>query len=126
MVAVRVFGNDTTVGVAASQVNFQLNVFLPVTAYSFLQSTTLLSDVLDSFRTNCVEGIRPNRAKMQENVDRSLMLAAALNPSIGYENAAKTVKKAHAENISLKDACVALGFLTEAEFDRVFHPEDMT
>ena len=66
-----------------------------------------------------------HRAKMQENVDRSLMLAAALNPSIGYENAAKTVKKAHAENISLKDACVALGFLTEAEFDRVFHPEDM-
>ena len=125
MVAVQVMGNDTAVGVAASQGNFQLNVFLPVMGYNFLQSARLLADAMVSFHDHCVVGIRANREKMHSNLHNSLMLATALNPHIGYENAAKTVKKAYAEDMSLKDACVALGFLTEAEFDRVFHPEEM-
>ena len=126
MVAVQVMGNDAAVGFAASQGNFQLNVFLPVIAYNLLQSVRLLADAAESFRKNCVAGIKPNVEKMRENVSKSLMLAAALNPSIGYENAAKTVKLAFEENITLKEAAVKLGFLTEEEFDRVFKPEDMT
>ena len=126
MVAVQVFGNDATIGFAASQGNFQLNVFLPVIAYNYLQSVRLLSDVIRSFRKNCVVGIKPNVAKMTENVNKSLMLAAALNPSIGYENAAKTVKLAFEKDITLKEAAVELGFLTEEEFDKVFKPEEMT
>ena len=125
MVAVQVMGNDTAVGMAASQGNFQLNVFMPVLIYNFLQSARLLSEAMVSFRINCLEGMKPNREKMAENLHRSLMLVTALNPYIGYENAAKTAKKAYAENISLKEACTALGFLTEEEFDRVFHPEQM-
>ena len=126
MVAVQVFGNDAAVGFAASQGNFQLNVFLPVTAHNVLQSVRLLADVMRSFRIHCVSGIKPNAAKMRENVDKSLMLAAALNPSIGYENAAKTVHLAFEKDITLKEAAVELGFLTSEEFDRVFKPEDMT
>ena len=126
MVAVQVFGNDAAVGFAASQGNFQLNVFLPVIAYNYMQSVRLLADVIRSFRQNCVVGIKPNVAKMQENVNKSLMLAAALNPSIGYENAAKTVKRAFEKDITLKDAAVELGFLTAEEFDKVFKPEEMT
>ncbi len=125
MVAVQVMGNDTAVGIAASQGNFQLNVFMPVLAYNFLQSARLLAESMTAFHDNCVAGIRANREKMHDNLHDSLMLVTALNPCIGYENAAKTAKKAYAENISLKEACVALGFLTEAEFDRVFHPEKM-
>ncbi|MBR1758751.1 MAG: class II fumarate hydratase [Lachnospiraceae bacterium] len=125
MVAVQVMGNDATIGFAASQGNFELNVFMPVIIYNFLQSVRLLSDSLRSFEENCVRGIRPNREKMEENLHRSLMLVTALNPYIGYENAAKTAKLAHQENISLKEACVRLGFLNEEEFDRVFHPEEM-
>ena len=125
MVAVQVMGNDAAVGMAASQGNFQLNVFLPVIGYNFLQSARLLADAMVSFRDHCVAGIRANREKMHGNLHNSLMLATALNPYIGYENAAKTVKKAYSENVSLKEACVALGFLTEAEFNRVFHPEEM-
>ena len=125
MVAVQVMGNDAAVGMAASQGNFQLNVFLPVIGYNFLQSARLLADAMVSFRDHCVAGIRANREKMHGNLHNSLMLATALNPHIGYENAAKTVKKAYSENVSLKEACVALGFLTETEFDRVFHPEEM-
>ena len=125
MVAVQVMGNDTAVGVAASQGNFQLNVFLPVMGYNFLQSARLLADAMVSFHDHCVVGIRANREKMHSNLHNSLMLATALNPHIGYENAAKTVKKAYAEDISLKDACVALGFLTEEQFDAAFHPEQM-
>jgi len=125
MVAVQVMGNDTAIGIAASQGNFQLNVFMPVLAYDFLQSARLLADAMDSFRLRCVSGIKANREKMGENLHNSLMLVTALNPYIGYENGAKTAKKAYAENISLKEACVKLGFLTEEEFDRVFHPEDM-
>ena len=125
MVAVQVMGNDTAVGIAASQGNFQLNVFMPVLIYNFLQSARLLAEAMISFHDHCVCGIRANREKMQANLHGGLMLVTALNPYIGYENAAKTAKKAYAENISLREACVALGFLTEKEFDAVFHPEQM-
>lgn len=125
MVAVQVMGNDTAVGMAASQGNFELNVFMPVCAYNFLQSARLLTEVMISFDAHCVSGIRANRAKMDENMKRSLMLVTALNPYIGYENAAKTAKKAFSEGISLKEACIALGYLTEERFDEVFHPENM-
>ena len=125
MVAVQVMGNDTAVGMAASQGNFELNVFMPVCAYNFLQSARLLAESMDAFRERCVSGIRANREKMQENVDRSLMLVTALSPRIGYENAAKTAQKAHREGMSLKEACLALGLLTAEEFDECFHPERM-
>ena len=125
MVAVQVMGNDATIGFAASQGNFELNVFMPVIIYNFLQSVTLLTDSLHSFRIHCVEGIQANREKMKENLNRSLMLVTAIAPYIGYENAAKTAKKAYKENISLKEACVELGFLTANRFDEVFHPEEM-
>ena len=125
MVAAQVMGNDATVGIAASQGNFELNVFMPVCAYNFLQSARLLAESMDSFRERCVSGIKANREKMKENVDRSLMLVTALSPRIGYENAAKTAQKAHREGTSLREACVELGFLTEAEFDECFHPEKM-
>ncbi len=125
MVAVAVMGNDTAVGLAASQGNFELNVFLPISAYSFLQSARLLSEVMDSFRLHCVDGIVANREKMSENLHRSLMLVTALNPYIGYENAAKTARLAHAEGMTLREACIRLGFLTPERFDEVFHPEEM-
>ena len=125
MVAVQVMANDVAVGLAASQGNFELNVFMPVCIYNFLQSVRLLSDAISSFEKNCACGIVADRARMRENLDRSLMLVTALNPYIGYENAAATAKKAYAENISLKEACVALGFLTAERFDEVFHPELM-
>lgn len=125
MVAVQVMGNDTAVGFAASQGNFELNVFLPVIAYNFLQSTRLLSESIRAFNANCAVGIRADREKMQHNLHNSLMLVTALNPYIGYENAAKTAKLAFEENISLKEACVKLGFLTPERFDEVFHPEQM-
>ena len=118
-------GNDVTVGMAASQGNFELNVFMPVCAYNFLQSARLLTESMDSFRERCVDGIRANREKMRENVERSLMLVTALSPKIGYENAARTAQKAHREGTGLKEACVSLGLLTEAEFDECFHPENM-
>ena len=125
MVAVQVMGNDTTIGIAASQGNFELNVFLPVIGYNFLQSVRLLSESITSFRVNCVVGIKANEEKMSENLNRSLMTVTALNPYIGYENAAATAKLAFKENISLKEACIKLGFMTEEEFDEVFHPEEM-
>ena len=125
MVAVQVMGNDTAVGLAASQGNFELNVFLPVIAWNFLQSTRLLAESIRAFNANCAVGIRADREKMHQNLHSSLMLVTALNPWIGYENAAKTAKLAFSENISLKDACVKLGFLTPDRFDEVFHPEQM-
>ena len=125
MVAVQVMGNDVAVGMAASQGNFELNVFMPVCAYNFLQSARLLAESITSFNKNCAVGIKANKEKMHHNLHNSLMLVTALNPYIGYENAAKTAKKAYKENISLKEACVALGFLTEEKFDEVFHPEEM-
>ncbi len=125
MVAVQVIGNDVAVGMAASQGNFELNVFMPVCAYNFLQSARLLAESIISFNNNCAVGIRANKEKMHFNLHNSLMLVTALNPYIGYENAAKTAKKAFKDNITLKEACVQLGFLTEERFDEVFHPEEM-
>ena len=125
MVAVQVMGNDVAVGVAASQGNFELNVFMPVCVYNFLQSARLLAEAILSFNKNCAVGIKANKEKMHHNLHNSLMLVTALNPYIGYENAAKTAKKAFKDNISLKEACVELGFLTEEKFDEVFHPEQM-
>lgn len=125
MVAVQVMGNDAAIGFAASQGNFELNVFMPVIAYNFIQSARLLGDAMSSFDKNCVSGITANREKMHGNLENSLMLVTALNPYIGYENAAKTAKKAYAEGISLKEACVSLGFLSAEKFDEVFRPEDM-
>ena len=125
MVAVQVMGNDVAVGMAASQGNFELNVFMPVCIYNFLQSVRLLAEAIVSFNNNCAVGIVANKEKMHGNLHNSLMLVTALNPYIGYENAAKTAKKAYKENISLKEACVALGFLTAEKFDEVFHPEQM-
>ena len=125
MVAVQVMGNDVAVTMAASQGNFELNVFMPVAAYNFLQSARLLAEAIVSFNNNCAVGIVADREKMHHNLHNSLMLVTALNPYIGYENAAKTAKKAYKDNISLKEACVALGFLTAEKFDEVFHPEQM-
>ena len=125
MVAVQVMGNDVAVGMAASQGNFELNVFMPVCAYNFLQSARLLAESILSFNKNCAVGIKANKEKMHHNLHNSLMLVTALNPYIGYENAAKTAKKAFKDNISLKEACVELGFLTSEKFDEVFHPEEM-
>ena len=125
MVAAQVMGNDATIGFAASQGNFELNVFMPVIIYNFTQSVRLLSEAMISFNKNCAVGITANKEKMHNNLHNSLMLVTALNPYIGYENAAKTAKKAYKENISLKEACVELGFLTAERFDEVFHPEQM-
>jgi len=125
MVAVQVMGNDTAVGFGASQGNFELNVFMPVIAYNFLQSARLLAESIASFNKNCAVGITANRDKMHDNLYNSLMLVTALNPYIGYENAAITAKKAYKENKSLKEACTELGFLTPEKFDEVFHPEEM-
>ena len=125
MVAVQVMGNDSAIGFAASQGNFELNVFMPVIAYNFIQSVRLLAEAMVSFNDNCAVGITANKEKMHHNLYNSLMLVTALNPYIGYENAAKTAHKAFDENISLKDACVGLGFLTAEKFDEVFKPESM-
>ena len=125
MVAVQVMGNDTAIGMAASQGNFELNVFMPVLAYNYLQSVRLLSEAIVSFDKNCASGIVANTARMRENLNNSLMLVTALNPYIGYENAAKVAKQAFVDGISLKEACVKLGFLSAGRFDEVFHPEQM-
>ncbi len=125
MVAVQVMGNDVAVGMAASQGNFELNVFMPVAAYNFLQSARLLAESIESFNDRCAVGIKADKEKMHHYLHNSLMLVTALNPYIGYENAAKTSHLAYEENISLKEACVKLGFLTAEKFDEVFHPEEM-
>ncbi len=125
MVAVQIMGNDTAVSLAASQGNFELNVFMPVLIYNFLQSARLLAESVRAFNRNCAAGIRVNEEKMHGNLHGSLMLVTALNPYIGYENAAKVAHKAFEENTSLREACVELGFLTEEKFDEVFHPEKM-
>ena len=125
MVAVQVMGNDAAIGFAASQGNFELNVFMPVIAYNFIQSCRLLAEAILSFNKNCAVGITANKEKMHDNLHNSLMLVTALNPYIGYENAAKTSHLAYEKNISLKEACVSLGFLTAEKFDEVFHPEQM-
>ena len=125
MVAVQIMGNDVAVGMAASQGNFELNVFMPVLIYNFLQSARLLGESIMAFNNNCAVGIRVNEEKMHHNLHNSLMLVTALNPYIGYENAAKVAHKAFLENTSLREACTGLGFLSETEFDNIFHPENM-
>ena len=125
MVAVQVMANDVAVGMAASQCNFELNVFMPVCIYNFLQSARLLGDVMRSFELRCARGIKPNREKIRAYLDESLMLVTALNPHIGYENAAKVAKTAFAEGITLREAAVRLGFLTAEAFDRIVRPEKM-
>ena len=122
MVAVQVMGNDVAVGMAASQGNFELNVFMPVAAYNFMQSARLLAESIRSFNDKCAVGITPDKEKMRDNLHRSLMLVTALNPVIGYE---KVSQKAFREGVSLKEACVALGYLSPERFDEVFHPEEM-
>ncbi len=125
MVCLQVIANDTAVAMAASQGNFELNVFMPVCAYNFLQSCRLLADAMESFRANCVCGIKANREKMHDNLHNSLMLVTALNTYIGYENAAKVAKLAHQENITLKEATLRLGLMSAERFDEIFHPEEM-
>ncbi len=125
MVAVQVMANDTAIGISASQGNFELNVFMPVCIYNYLQSIRLLSDACISFNKHCVSGIKANKEKMHSNLHNSLMLVTALSPYIGYENCATVVHKASIENITIKEACISLGFLTEEEFDKYFHPERM-
>ncbi len=125
MVCVQVMANDTAISLAASQGNYELNVYMPLIAYNFLQSVRLLSDALISFNKNCAVGIKPNMEKINENVNKSLMLVTALNPYIGYENAAKIAKKAHQEGTTLKEACLSLKLLTEEEFDKIVDPKKM-
>jgi len=125
MIAVQVMGNDVTIGIAASQGNFELNVFKPVTIYNFLQSTRLLADGMVSFNNNLAVGIKPNKEKINYFLQNSLMLVTALNPHIGYENAAKIAKKAHKDGTTLKQAAIELNLLTEEEFDRYVRPEQM-
>ena len=125
MIAVQVMANGAGIGFAASQGNFELNVFLPVLAHEFLQSARLLAEGMRSFRLRCADGIRANRAKMAENLRRSLMLVTALSPTIGYEAAAETAKLAHREDLTLREACLRLGYLTGEQFDALFHPEEM-
>ena len=125
MVTCQVFGADVAISMGASQGNFELNVFKPVIIYNFLQQIRLLSDVMDSFREHCVEGIEANVEKIDYNLKNSLMLVTALNPYIGYEKAAKVAKLAHKEHSSLKEACIQLGFLSAEEFDRYVIPSEM-
>lgn len=126
MVAAQVMGNDAAVGFAASQGNFELNVYKPVIAYNFLQSAGLLSDSIVSFNDRCAIGIEPNHEVINKHLNESLMLVTALNPHIGYENAAKIAKTAFEENATLKETAVKLGLLTEEEFDKYVVPEEMT
>jgi len=126
MVACQVFGNDAAIGFAASQGNFELNVFKPVIIYNFLQSVQLLADSMNSFREHCVIGIKPNREQIDHYLNDSLMLVTALNPHIGYDKAAKIAKTAFAENSTLKETAIKLGYLTAEQFDEYVVPEDMT
>jgi fumarate hydratase class II len=125
MVCVQVFGNDTTVKVAGSQGNFELNVFKPVMIRNLLHSTAILADTCRTFREFCVEGLAADRTRIAELVDRSLMLVTALSPSLGYDAAAAIAKKAHHEGRTLKDVAVELGHLTPEEYDRQVRPQDM-
>ena len=125
MVVTQVIGNDATIAFAASQGNFELNVFKPVIIYNFLQSTRLLADAVQSFNNHCAIGIEPNEKIIAHHLENSLMLVTALNPHIGYESAAKIAKKAHREDTTLKQAAIALGILTAKEFDDYVKPDMM-
>ena len=126
MVAAQVIGNDTAINVGGSSGNFELNVFKPVMIYNLLQSIRLLADSCRSFNNHCVVGIEPNKTQIEKHLNGSLMLVTALNPHIGYDNAAKVAKKAYQENITLKESAIALGLLTEEEFDEKVRPEKLT
>jgi len=125
MVCTQVMGNDTTIGIAGSQGNFELNVYKPVMAYNLLQSIRLLGDTSQSFNDNCAVGIEPNLETIDEKLRRSLMLVTALNPIIGYDNAAKVAKKAYKSNTTLREAVIELGLLTGEQFDEAIRPEEM-
>ena len=125
MVACQVMGNDVTIGFAASQGNFELNVFKPVIAYNFLQSVRLMADSINSFNKNAVVGIEPNMDAINANLQNSLMLVTALNPHIWYENAAKIAKTAHQNGTTLKEEAIALGLMSADDFDKYVKPEDM-
>ena len=125
MVCAQVFGNDVAVNFGGSMGNFELNVFKPVIIYNILQSIKLLSEASESFTDNCVVGIQANEINIKKHLENSLMLVTALNPKIGYDNAAKVAKKAHKENKTLKEAAIELGFLTAEEFDQIVRPEKM-
>jgi len=126
MLSAQVFGNDVAINFGGASGNFELNVYKPVILHNFLQSTRLIADGCDSFRKNCAVGIEPNRARIQQQLEQSLMLVTALNPHIGYDNAAKIAKKAHKEGTTLKAAALALGLVKAEDFDRWVRPEDMT
>ena len=125
MVCAQVFGNDATIGFAGSQGNFELNVFKPVMIYNLIQSIYLLSDTCRSFTKYCAVGIEANKTKIDYYLENSLMLITALNQVIGYDKAAQIAKKAYHENTSLKEACLALGYLSESEFDKAMDPKKM-
>ena len=125
MVCMQVFGNDVTLNIAGGTGNFELNVNMPVMIFNILQSIRLLADACESFTDNCVVGIQANLDNIKKNLENSLMLVTALNPHIGYDNAAKVAKKAHKENKTLKEAAVELGLLTPEKFDEVVRPEKM-
>jgi len=125
-VCARVFGNQTTIAVAGSQGHFELNVYKPVLAYCMMHSIQLMSDVTRSFTEHCIEGIRADEKRIRDLMERSLMLVTALAPKIGYDNAAKVAKSAHARGTTLKEEAVRLGFVTPAQFDRLVQPDKMT
>ncbi len=125
MVCAQIMGNDTTINIAGASGNFELNVYKPVLIFNLLQSIELLADSCESFTTHCIEGIEPNLERIEDHLKNSLMLVTALNPHIGYDKAAKVAKKAHQENITLKEAAISLGILTEQQFDSIVRPQDM-
>ena len=125
MVCVQVMGNDVTVGMAGSQGNFELNVFKPLMIHNLLESVALLADACDSFRSNCIEGLELNRERVESLMQESLMLVTALNPHVGYDNAAKAAKKAHADGTTLREAVLALELMSGEEFDAAVVPADM-
>jgi len=125
MVAAQVMGNDVTIGIAGSNGQFELNVFKPVIIHNLLESVRLLTDACNSFDEHCAVGIEPNRETIQRHLNDSLMLVTALNPSIGYDNAAKVAKLAHKKGLTLREAALELKLITGEEFDRVVRPEKM-
>jgi fumarate hydratase class II len=126
MLCAQVLGNDVAINVGGASGNFELNVYKPLLAYNFLMSARLLADGCDSFRRNCAVGIEPNQERIQMHLENSLMLVTALNPHIGYDNAAKIAKKAHREGTTLREAARGLGLVSDEDFDRWVRPEEMT
>jgi fumarate hydratase class II len=126
MLCAQVLGNDVAVNIGGASGNFELNVYKPLIAHNFLQSARLIADGCDSFRKNCVVGLEPNRPVIKRHLENSLMLVTALNPHIGYDNAAKIAKKAHKEGLTLRESALALGLVSAEDFERWVRPEDMT